>query len=101
MLVRVFAIRHAVLALLLAALSACGPSSTTPTLTLLDPRHGHQVPVICIAPCFPQGLKRAQSVQIGSHDTVFPRIRYAVPTSLAPTASRPPAGHASSNTGTS
>lgn len=49
MLVRVFATRHAVLALLLAALSACGPSSTTPTLTLLDPRHGHQVPVICQA----------------------------------------------------
>ena len=47
MLVRVLATRQAVLALLLAALSACGPSS--PTLTLLDPRHGHQVPVICQA----------------------------------------------------
>jgi len=32
-----------------------------------------------IAPCFPERLKRAQSTQIGSHDTEGPRIRYAVP----------------------
>ena len=32
-----------------------------------------------IAPCFPQRIKRAQSTQTGSHDTVILRIRYAVP----------------------
>src|SRR5680860_993269 len=32
-----------------------------------------------IAPCDPPRLKRAQSTQIGSHDTGIPRIRYAVP----------------------
>jgi len=32
-----------------------------------------------IAPCFPERLKRAQSTQIGTHDTVILRIRYAVP----------------------
>lgn len=32
-----------------------------------------------IAPCDPQRFKRAQSTQIGSHDTVIRRIRYAVP----------------------
>jgi len=32
-----------------------------------------------IASCFPQRLNRAQSTQIGSHDTEIPRIRYAVP----------------------
>ncbi len=32
-----------------------------------------------IAPCFPGRLKRAQSTQVGSHDTEILRIRYAVP----------------------
>ncbi len=41
-------------------------------------KHPYQHPY-GIAPCFPEGLKRAQSTQVGTHDTETLRIRYAVP----------------------